>query len=115
MREVRPGRRCAAALLVTERGHYLMQHRDAFAWIDFPDHWACFGGNVEPGENAEAAMRREVLEELAYAVGSATLFTEHRVLLPFPEPRLERVSFFVAPIREDEVPGMVLSGSLSRS
>src|SRR6266436_5009420 len=34
--DAKPGRWCAAALLVAETGRYLTQKRDAFDWIDFP-------------------------------------------------------------------------------
>jgi 8-oxo-dGTP pyrophosphatase MutT (NUDIX family) len=104
----KPGRWCAAALLVAETGRYLMQRRDDFAWINFPDHWACFGGMVEPGESPEAAVRREILEELGYRAREVELFTEHRLVLPFPDPRLERLTFFSIPIREVEVDAMIL-------
>jgi 8-oxo-dGTP pyrophosphatase MutT (NUDIX family) len=105
----KPGRWCAAALLVAETGRFLMERRDAFEWINFPDHWACFGGMVEPGETAEAAVRREVCEELGYQAREVELFTEYRLVLPFPEPRLERLTFFSIPIREAEVGAMILN------
>ena len=57
------GRWCAAALLVCD-GRYLMQLRDDKPGILLPDHWALFGGTVDPGEDAAAAMRRELVEEL---------------------------------------------------
>jgi 8-oxo-dGTP pyrophosphatase MutT (NUDIX family) len=105
----KPGRWCAAALLVAETGRYLMQRRDAFDWINFPDHWACFGGMVEPGESPEAAVRREIYEELGYRAGAVELFTEYRLVMPFPAPRLERLTFFRISIREAEVPMLALN------
>lgn len=53
-----------AAIIVAGDGRYLMQHRDAKDTIFYPDHWGCFGGAIEPGESAEAALRRELQEEL---------------------------------------------------
>ena len=53
-----------AALILDEAGRYLLQHRDPLPQIWFPDHWGCFGGAVEPGESDEAAIRRELFEEL---------------------------------------------------
>src|SRR6201999_3754337 len=43
------GRWCAAALLVTPDGRYLMQHRDDKPGILLPGHWALFGGTIDPG------------------------------------------------------------------
>jgi 8-oxo-dGTP diphosphatase len=105
----KPGRWCAVALLIAETGRYLMQRRDTFPWINFPDHWACFGGMVEPGESPEAAVRREISEELGYEAREVELFTEQRLVLPFPEPRIERLTFFSISIREAEVEAMVLN------
>ncbi|MBV9861613.1 MAG: NUDIX domain-containing protein [Alphaproteobacteria bacterium] len=105
----RYGRRCAAALLVTEAGRYLMQRRDAHAWIDFPEVWASFGGAIEPEETPLAAMRRELVEEIGYAARRIERFTEFRVTMPFAPPRREQIIFFVVPIAESEIPGLVLN------
>jgi 8-oxo-dGTP pyrophosphatase MutT (NUDIX family) len=101
------GRDCAVALMATPDGRYLMQLRDANPAIHFPDHWGCFGGSIEPGESAEAAVRRELLEELDYRVAAATFFTEMVVDLPFAPPRTDRMRFFAVPILPDEVGRMV--------
>jgi 8-oxo-dGTP pyrophosphatase MutT (NUDIX family) len=53
-----------AAILVDEDGRYIMQHRDAYPHIFYPDHWGCFGGAVESGEDTVEALRRELSEEL---------------------------------------------------
>ncbi len=101
--------RCAAdALIVTERGRYLMKRRDDVPWIDFRDHWTCFGGGIEPGETAEEALRRELREELAYEAGAMEFFTAFRMILPFPEPRLEQVAFFAVRIRECDTAALAL-------
>jgi 8-oxo-dGTP pyrophosphatase MutT (NUDIX family) len=102
------GRWCAAALLVTRSGRYLLQHRDDFAWIDFPDHWCCFGGAIEPGETASAALRRELREEIGYDAPSLVPFTDIRVVAPFATPRLDRVTFFTVPIRESDVSDLII-------
>lgn len=99
---------CAAALLATPDGRYLMQRRDAIPTIMLPDHWGLFGGTVEPGESAEAALRRELFEELEYRARDVAFFTEMIVGLPFPTPRTDRMSFFAVPIEAAEVAGMVL-------
>ena len=82
------GRTCAAALLVAGDGRYLMQHRDDLPSINFPDHWCCFA----------AALRRELREEIGWEAGDMTLFTEHRVVLPFDVPRRETIRFFAVAI-----------------
>ena len=45
--------------------HYLMQLRDFKPTILYPGHWGFFAGHWETGETAEAAMRRELQEELS--------------------------------------------------
>ena len=105
----KPGRWVAPALLVTPDGRYLMQHRDDIPRITLPDHWSCFGGAIDPGDaDAEAAVRRELREELAFTAREARLFTEITVVLPFPEPRADRMSFFEVPITDADVAVMVL-------
>jgi 8-oxo-dGTP pyrophosphatase MutT (NUDIX family) len=56
--------RTAAAILVTPDGRYLMQLRDDKDDIPLPGMWALFGGMVEPGEEMETGLRRELKEEL---------------------------------------------------
>ena len=62
-----------AALIIDERGHYLLQHRDAIEGIFYPDHWSCFGGAVDPGESERQALVRELDEELGLRVKEADL------------------------------------------
>jgi 8-oxo-dGTP pyrophosphatase MutT (NUDIX family) len=98
---------CAAALLVAPDGRYLMQLRDDKPTIIIPDHWCLFGGTVEAGETAEAALRRELLEELELAPRAASLFTELRILLPFAPPRIDRMTFFAVPLDWRDLDAMV--------
>jgi 8-oxo-dGTP pyrophosphatase MutT (NUDIX family) len=63
-----------AGLIVTEDGRYIMQLRDAIPDIFYPDHWGCFGGAVDEGENPVQALRRELLEELDFEVVNAKEF-----------------------------------------
>jgi 8-oxo-dGTP pyrophosphatase MutT (NUDIX family) len=108
MAEAALARWCAAALLATPDGRYLMQLRDAKPEILLPDHWALFGGSLDPGESAAAALRRELREELRFEARQAEAFTELIIDLPFDPPRRDRMSFFHVPIEERDVAAMVL-------
>lgn len=98
---------CAAALMVTPDGRYLMQLRDDKPEILIPDHWALFGGTVDSGETGEAAVRRELREELEFVARAVTPFTELVIELPLPSPRIDRMSFFVVPVEERDLAAMV--------
>ena len=54
--------RIAVAYLVDGRGHVLLQHRDEHA-PRAPGVWGIVGGHVEPGEDFDTAMVRELEEE----------------------------------------------------
>ena len=108
MAEAALARWCAAALLATPDGRYLMQLRDAKPEILLPDHWALFGGSLDPGESAAAALRRELREELRFEARQVEAFTELIIDLPFDPPRRDRMSFFHVPIEERDVAAMVL-------
>jgi 8-oxo-dGTP pyrophosphatase MutT (NUDIX family) len=69
------GSDAAAAIIQLEDGRYLMQHRDATPAIWYPDHWGCFGGAVQDGEDPLDALRREIYEELEFKFGEAAYFT----------------------------------------
>jgi 8-oxo-dGTP pyrophosphatase MutT (NUDIX family) len=64
----------AAAILVTPAGQYLLQHRENKKSVDFPGMWGLFGGARDRGETIEAALRRELREELALDVDHARKF-----------------------------------------
>ncbi len=100
-------RRCAVAVMATPDGRYLMQLRDPDPAILLPDHWACFGGSIEPGESAEAALHRELREELDYRAADARFFIELTIDLPFAPPRTDLMIFFAVPILPADVDRMV--------
>jgi 8-oxo-dGTP diphosphatase len=56
-----------AIALLHHDGQFLLQLRDNIPTIVYPGHWAFFGGHLEPGESADVAIRRELLEEIGYA------------------------------------------------
>jgi 8-oxo-dGTP pyrophosphatase MutT (NUDIX family) len=62
--------RAAAALIIFEDNRYLLQLRDQKPGIFFPGHWGLFGGATEPNESPEAAVRREMREELGLTAPS---------------------------------------------
>lgn len=58
---------CVAAILIDPAGRVLLIQRDARPGLAFPGWWTLPGGKVEPGETPDAAIRREVAEELGIA------------------------------------------------
>ena len=65
-----------AAIILLQDGRYLLQHRDDLPHIWYPNHWGCFGGSVEPGENPVQALQRELREELAIEFYEANFFVQ---------------------------------------
>jgi 8-oxo-dGTP diphosphatase len=55
----------AIAILYQEH-KFLMQLRDNIPGIPYPGYWALFGGHIEQGETPDAAVKREILEEIEY-------------------------------------------------
>lgn len=60
--------RIAVVFLVDSRGHVLLQHRDEHA-PQAPNLWGMVGGHVEPGEDFDTAVHREILEETGIVTG----------------------------------------------
>ena len=63
-------------LIVCDDGRYLMQLRSQKPGIFYPGHWGLFGGAVDAGETADAALARELREELGIDLPAAQYFTE---------------------------------------
>ncbi len=57
----------ALAILYRE-GKFLLQLRDNFPHILYPDRWGLFGGHLEAGETPEEGLKRELIEEINYLV-----------------------------------------------
>lgn len=52
------------AILVNPAGQILLQLREDRPGLAYPGHWTTLGGAMEPGEAPDAALRRELLEEI---------------------------------------------------
>jgi 8-oxo-dGTP pyrophosphatase MutT (NUDIX family) len=95
-----------AALIVDERGRYLMQIRDRSPGILHPGALGLFGGAVEAGESADRAIRRELAEEIGIVPEDLVFWRTLRVPLPAAGRRARdaRIDVFAATITADRVP-----------
>ena len=90
------GADAVAALLVLEDGRYIMQLRDPKPEIFYPDHWGCFGGAVDHGEDPVQALVRELREELEFEPVESHQFTRFDFdLRPLGHPSVYRIYFQV--------------------
>src|SRR4051794_13678083 len=92
--------RAGSAPFVSEGGGYLLQLRDNPPDIAQPGCWAFFGGSIEGDETPQAALRRELWEELRFEPHAAEHFSEISITYPTSPPRLHSVVYFLVPIRE---------------
>lgn len=65
----------AVAIIVWDQ-KYLVQLRSQKPGVYYPGFWGLFGGGVDEGETPEAALHREIREELGAGVLSIEYFTE---------------------------------------
>lgn len=80
-----------AIAIIHQDGKFLMQLRDDLPNIIFPGHWGFFGGHIEPGEDADTGIRRELQEEINYIPDTITLFErteDDRVIRHFYQAEL---------------------------
>jgi 8-oxo-dGTP pyrophosphatase MutT (NUDIX family) len=63
-----------AAIVLTPDGRYLLQERDDIPGIWYPGHLGCFGGGIDPGEDVDSALAREMTEEIGLAPRDVTFF-----------------------------------------
>lgn len=101
-------RDAVAAIIVDSERRYLLQHRDDRPGIWYPDHWGCFGGAIDAGETPDAAIRRELREELGWEPQALEDFTELDFdLTPLGLKRYIR-KYFVASIEPATMPRLKL-------
>jgi len=102
------GSDAVAAIILTDDGRYLLQHRDDIPQIWFPDHWGCFGGAVDAGEDPIAALKRELYEEIEYVPNEITYFT--RFDFDLAELGMDRYyrNYYVMPVTAAEQKRLVL-------
>ena len=70
----------AQIILENDKGEFLIYLRDGKPGIPFPHHWDLIGGHVEEGETPEAALIREVKEEIDFDLKDYTFFREYLCL-----------------------------------
>lgn len=63
-----------AIAIIYQDDRYLMQLRDNDPKIIHPGVWGLFGGHLDPGEEAEAGLKRELKEEINYSVTQLNKF-----------------------------------------
>ncbi len=63
-----------AIAILYQGDRFLLQLRDDIPTIAWPGHWAFFGGHLEPGEDPDTAVYRELHEEIGYAAPQLDLF-----------------------------------------
>lgn len=63
-----------AIAILYRQNQFLMQLRDDIPGILYPGHWGLFGGHIEPGELPDAAVIRELQEEISYTPPTISKF-----------------------------------------
>jgi 8-oxo-dGTP pyrophosphatase MutT (NUDIX family) len=91
-------------------GRFLFQLRDDIPNIVMPGRWGFFGGHIEPGEDADTAIVRELEEEIAFRPRAVSRLTE----IVYPRLNAEgrqvwiRRIFYDVPVSGAEVATMKL-------
>ena len=98
----------AVALVVLDDGRYLMQLRSQKAGIFYPGHWGLFGGALDAGEDFDAALTRELREELGSVIGEGCYFTEFTFDFGFRGYGKVARRYFTVPLESSRVNGLVL-------
>jgi len=102
-------RKSARALLLNDRDEVLLirhadQLRGHFQDPGCPGFWATPGGGIEPGEQPEEALRRELLEEPGLEcvqIKRQVAYREVELSLPEDGAVLSQESYFLCRVSED--------------
>jgi len=86
----------AAVLFVNPRGELLLHLRDDIPTIRFPNHWGFIGGQVDPGETIDEALRRESVEEIGEVLGDVTFWGTYESIAGGPGPLVDLYVFVAA-------------------
>lgn len=83
----------AQILLFDRRGKLLIYLRDDKPEIPFPNCWDFFGGHVEAGETPEAALARELKEELALEIHRWQFFRRYECVRGDAYPNIKFIYY----------------------
>ncbi len=103
-------RDAVAAIIVVPPQGYLLQLRDNRPDIFFPDHWGLFGGAIEPGESEEAALRRELAEEIGVDFPPDAVRYATRIDIDWNRPGfgMKTRAFFEVSLAAERVKSLIL-------
>jgi 8-oxo-dGTP diphosphatase len=94
-----------AKIILYNKKRVLLQLRDDYPKIPYPNMWSLFGGRIEEGEIPKAALKRELLEEIN-SVASNIKFICKRV-------RMEGHNSVEDYIYSGKIPSNILTGRLT--
>jgi 8-oxo-dGTP pyrophosphatase MutT (NUDIX family) len=103
--QLRPGH-AACAVIVLDDGRYLLQLRDLKPGIFYPGHWGLFGGAIDGDETPEAALRRELREEIGFVAEELRPLTQFSFTCG-RHGRIDRY-FYEVTIADDVLPELEL-------
>jgi 8-oxo-dGTP pyrophosphatase MutT (NUDIX family) len=87
----------AGTLLVDRRGWLLLQERDDHAPVA-PNQWGLVGGHVEPGEDMETTVYRELAEETGLDWHDGLTLWRDQVVANPRTGQSKRYSIWTAPV-----------------
>ena len=99
----------SAAIITTDDGGVLLQHRDDKPGIWFPGYWGLFGGAIDDNESPLDALARELEEELSLDAGRINYFTQICFDLRRWGLGVRLRYFFEVPITRGQLDGLVLT------